>query len=132
VPVNQFNIGDSIGEAGAANGAIGSINHQSVWSTGYDNGDSVNSLNVRFEATDAASYYENTSSRDAIFNHAVSGAMMADFVAQAQEVVAATANTPTTTAGQITRQFAGLPPCGDVFTSGFAIPRCQAAGAWLD
>src|SRR5680860_225579 len=35
VPMNQFNIGDSIGEGEAAEGTIGSTNHQTVWSTGY-------------------------------------------------------------------------------------------------
>jgi cysteine-rich repeat protein len=117
VPDNQFNIGDSIGEGQSEDGTIGSINHESVWSTGYDSSDSVNSLNERFEAKDAASYYENTSNRDAIFNHAVSGAMMADFVAQAREVVAATANTPTATAGQITFLLGNNDVCVDDLAS---------------
>jgi cysteine-rich repeat protein len=89
VPSYQFNIGDSIGEGEAANGTIGSINHETVWSTGYDANDSVNSLNERFEYTNATEYYENNSSRDAIFNHAVSGATMADFAVQANDIVAA-------------------------------------------
>jgi len=53
VPLNQFNIGDSIGEGEAANGTIGDPNHETVWSTGYDAGDTVESLNERFEYTDA-------------------------------------------------------------------------------
>lgn len=87
VPLNQFNIGDSIGEAEAANGTIGDPNHQAVWSTGWDGGDVVNSLNERFEARDAAGYIENNSSRDAAINQAVSGAQMIDFASQAQAVV---------------------------------------------
>ncbi|MBT8048270.1 MAG: hypothetical protein HKN57_10310 [Xanthomonadales bacterium] len=87
VPLNQFNIGDSIGEAEAANGTIGAANHQAVWSTGYDGGDIVNSLNERFEARDSAGYFENNSLRDGAINQAVSGAVMADFATQAQAVV---------------------------------------------
>jgi lysophospholipase L1-like esterase len=88
VPLNQFNIGDSIGEGEAANGTIGAANHQAVWSTGYDGGDVVNSLNERFEARDAAGYLENNSIRDSAINQAVSGAVMADFANQANAVVA--------------------------------------------
>ena len=87
VPLNQFNIGDSIGEGEAANGSIGEANHQAVWSTGYDGGDVVYSLNERFEALDAAAYLENNATRDASINQAVSGAVMADFASQAQNVV---------------------------------------------
>ncbi|MDX1556312.1 MAG: DUF4215 domain-containing protein, partial [Xanthomonadales bacterium] len=54
VPLNQFNIGDSIGEAEAADGTIGSINHDRVWSTGYAAGDVVDAVNERFESLDAA------------------------------------------------------------------------------
>jgi len=89
VPSYQFNIGDSIGEGEAADGTIGEAHHETVWSTGYNIGDSVFSLNERFENTDAAYYYENNSSRDALFNHAISGAVMADFAAQANDVIAA-------------------------------------------
>jgi cysteine-rich repeat protein len=110
-PDNQFNIGDSIGEAEAANGTIGSINHQHVWSTGYDGGDVVDSVNERFEAADGAAYYENNSARDGTFNHAVSGAEMADFAAQATEVVAATAATPTGDAGMVTIMLGGNDVC---------------------
>jgi lysophospholipase L1-like esterase len=88
VPLNQFNVGDSIGEGEAANGTIGAANHQAVWSTGYDGGDVVNSLNERFEARDSAGYFENNSLRDSAINQAVSGAVMADFAGQAQAVVA--------------------------------------------
>ena len=103
VPLNQFNIGDSIGEGEAANGTIGDPNHETVWSTGYDAGDSVNSLNERFEANSAADYYENNLSRDSMFNHAVSGAVMADFAAQAGDIVSAAYSAiPSGSAGMIT------------------------------
>ena len=103
VPLNQFNIGDSIGEGEAAYGIIGLPNHETVWSTGYDASDSLESLNERFEYTDAGSYYENNEARDPVFNHAVSGAVMADFAAQAGYIVTAAYNsTPSGTAGMIT------------------------------
>ena len=102
VPGNQFNIGDSIGEGEAAQGDIGNPHHETVWSTGYDGSDSVNSLNERFEAAAPVDYYENTAGRDAVFNHALSGAVMADFAAQAQAVVTATAQTPAAEAGMVT------------------------------
>ncbi|HUT41620.1 MAG TPA: SGNH/GDSL hydrolase family protein [Gammaproteobacteria bacterium] len=101
-PGNQFNIGDSIGEGEAAYNDIGNSNHETVWSTGHDGGDSVASLNERIEAVVAAYYYENNPSRDAVFNRAVSGAVMADFAAQAQGVVTASAQTPTADAGMVT------------------------------
>ena len=94
VPGNQFNIGDSIGEGEAADGTIGQPHHETVWSTGYDGGDSVNSFNERFEAIAAADYYENNASRDPLFNHAVSGAEMIDFASQAQGIAAAAVQTP--------------------------------------
>lgn len=102
VPVNQFNVGDSIGEGEAADGTIGESHHETVWSTGYDAGDSVNSLNERFENSNATDYYENNSDRDGTFNQAISGADMADFQAQAQKIVTATAGTQTENAGMIT------------------------------
>jgi len=102
VPGSQFNIGDSIGEGEAAQGDIGNPHHETVWSTGYDSNDSVDSLNERFEAASPVDYYENTASRDTVFNHAVSGAVMADFAAQAQAVVTATAQTPAAEAGMVT------------------------------
>lgn len=101
-PLNQFNIGDSIGEGEAADGTIGESHHETVWSTGYDAGDTVYSLNERFEATDPEGYYENNADRDSTFNVAVSGATMADFVTQANEVVNKAANTPSGKAGMIT------------------------------
>ena len=101
VPANQFNVGDSIGEGEAANGTIGSANHQLVWSSGYDGGDSVDSLNERFEVLDAAAYTENNASRDGAINQAVSGAVMADFAAQAQAVAAQASNVPPGTAGMV-------------------------------
>jgi lysophospholipase L1-like esterase len=103
IPINQFTIGDSIGEGEAANDTIGDPNHETVWSTGYEAADSVESLNERFENTDTADYYENNAERDPIFNHAVSGAVMADFAAQASAIVAAAASaTPPDRAGMIT------------------------------
>jgi lysophospholipase L1-like esterase len=101
-PLNQFAIGDSIGEGEAADNAIGEMHHETVWSTGYDASDSVAALNERFEAADPAGYYENNSVRDPIFNVAVSGSEMADFVAQANQVIAGAQNTPTGQAGLVT------------------------------
>jgi lysophospholipase L1-like esterase len=100
-PGNQFNSGDSIGEGEAADNTIGEAHHENVWSTGYEGGDSVNSFNERFEAFTPA-YYENNASRDALFNQAASGAVMADFEAQAQAVAAAAALTPSGVAGAVT------------------------------
>ena len=87
VPFNQFSIGDSIGEGEAAEGTIGEAYHFLVWSTGYDQNDGVYSLNERFDFFCPEQYYENNADRDPIFNHAVSGATMADFVSQASEIV---------------------------------------------
>jgi len=113
VPMNQFNIGDSIGEGEAANGTIGSINHQTVWSTGYDGGDSVNAMNERFEAIDSAAYYENNASRDNDFNKAISGSVMADFAPQAEAIVTAASGLPDGTAGMITVLMGNNDVCAD-------------------
>jgi lysophospholipase L1-like esterase len=90
VPSNQFNIGDSIGEGEAAYGEpykdIGAAHHDIVWSTGYNTNDIVYSLNERFEDIDPASYTENSVTMDSLFNKAVSGSKMANFVSQASEV----------------------------------------------
>ena len=113
VPLNQFNIGDSIGEAEAANGTIGDPNHETVWSTGYETGDSVESLNERFETESATEYFENNAARDAIFNQAVSGSVMADFAAQAGGIVAAADSAvPPDTAGMITILLGSNDVCG--------------------
>jgi len=101
-PANQFNIGDSIGEGEAANGVIGQKYHETVWSTGYDGGDSVNTFNERYESSAPVDYYENTAGRDPIFNKADSGSDMADFVWQAQNIIASVAQTPTGNAGRVT------------------------------
>ena len=102
-PCNQFNIGDSIGEGEAADNTIGEVHHEVVWSTGYDPYDVVHSLNERFEDADTWGHYdENNAAQDSIFNHAVSGAVMADFVTQANEVVAAASATPSGKAGMVT------------------------------
>ena len=102
IPVNQFNIGDSIGEGEAADGTIGEAHHETVWSTGYNGSDSVNSFNEQFETALPENYYENNVSRDPVFNHAVSGSVMADFAEQAQNIVTASAQTPADQAGLIT------------------------------
>lgn len=87
VPSNQFNIGDSIGEGEAADNVIGSSNHDTVWSTGYNSNDIVYSLNERFEDVDSASYTENSVTMDSTFNKAVSGNKMEHFASQSGEVV---------------------------------------------
>lgn len=111
VPANQFNAGDSIGEGEAADGTIGEAHHETVWSTGYDGGDIVNSLNERFESKNAPNYYENNSSRDSAFNKAESGAEMAGFVAQANGIVASAAGTGG--AGQVTVMLGNNDVCAD-------------------
>jgi len=62
---NQFNIGDSIGEGEAADNTIGEARHETVWSTGYDGGDDVNSLNERFDSIPPDVYYENNAASGA-------------------------------------------------------------------
>ncbi len=117
VPSNQFNVGDSIGEGEAANGTIGAANHQLVWSTGYDGGDSVNSLNERFEVLDSVAYTENNASRDGAINQAVSGAVMADFAAQAQAVATQAAAVPPGTAGMVSILLGNNDVCADDIAS---------------
>ena len=112
-PANQFNIGDSIGEGEAADGTIGEKHHETVWSTGFAPGDGVDSFNERYEAMDPENYYENDPFRDPIFNHADSGADMADFAAQAQTVIAAAAQTPTGKAGMVTVLLGSNDVCAD-------------------
>ena len=102
-PLNQFNSGDSIGEAQAADSNIFNITdkfHEHVWSTGY--GVNVNSYNNRFEAATPSLYTGNDSTLDAVFNHAVSGAVMADFESQAQGIVADAEALPEGKAGMVT------------------------------
>ncbi|MEJ8568062.1 SGNH/GDSL hydrolase family protein [Elongatibacter sediminis] len=113
VPLNQFNIGDSIGEGEAANGTIGDPNHETVWSTGYDGGDAVNALNERFESRDPIGYYENNSSRDGAFNQAISGSVMADFASQAQSVATAAQSIPDGAAGMVTVLLGNNDVCAD-------------------
>ena len=113
VPMNQFNIGDSIGEGEAADDTIGSTNHQTVWSTGYAGGDSVNAINERFEATDSAAYTENNASRDDAFNQAISGSVMADFVPQVQAVANAASSLPDGSAGMVTVLLGNNDVCAD-------------------
>lgn len=101
-PENQFNIGDSIGEGEAADGTIGEAHHETVWSTGYNLGDSVNAFNERYDIAVPMKYYENNASRDGLFNHAVSGSVMADFAGQAQSIISASAQTPSGDASMVT------------------------------
>lgn len=112
-PVNQFHIGDSIGEVEAADGTIGEPHHETVWSTGYDGGDIVASFNERFEGIDPDAYYENNAARDPTFNHAASGATMANFASQAQDIVTATQTTPSGTAGMVTVFLGNNDVCAD-------------------
>ena len=93
-PLNLFNIGNSIGEGIAADGSIGTVHHETVWSTGFDSVDSVFSLNERFEQVAPLAYYENTADRDVIFNKAVEGDEMEDFTVQASKVVEETGEQP--------------------------------------
>ena len=102
VPLSLFTIGDSIGEGEAADGTIGKVQHDTVWSTGYNPNDIVYSVNERFENFCQTDYYENNAVRDATFNHAVSGAVMADFATQANEVVSSVIATPSGKAGMVT------------------------------
>lgn len=113
LPDNQFNIGDSIGEGEAADGTIGELHHETVWSTGYDGGDSVNSFNERFDTAAPVEYYENNAGRDPVFNHALSGSVMADFAAQAQAVITSMAQTPSNDAGVITVFLGNNDVCAD-------------------
>ena len=99
-PLNLFNIGNSIGEGIAADGTIGSVHHETVWSTGYAS-DIVFSLNERFMDADPPGYYANSANRDSIFNHAVEGDEIKDFKTQAIEVVADADATPSRTVGMV-------------------------------
>jgi len=112
-PPNLFNIGDSIGEGEAADGTIGAKRHGSVWSTGYDSGDIVYSLNERFETIDPTGFCENNAVRDAVFNHANSGAEMDDFADQAEEIIAAAATTPSGKVGKVAILLGGNDVCAD-------------------
>lgn len=102
VPANLFNIGDSIGEAEAANGILRSYHHDKVWSTGYGADDEVNSFNARFAASCPTVFEANSETRDALFNQAITGSDMSDFADQAQAVVSAAAATSAQQAGMIT------------------------------
>ena len=116
-PENQFNIGDSIGEGEAADGTIGEPHHETVWSTGYNLSDSVNAFNERFEAVAAINYFENNASRDVIFNHALSGAVMADFAGQAQAIITATTQTPGNDASMVTVFLGNNDVCADTMAN---------------
>ena len=113
VPSNLFNIGDSIGEGEAADDIIGKAQHDTVWSTGYNPNDVAFSLNERFENFCPTNYYENNAARDTIFNHAVSGADMADFAAQASAVASKAIETPSGKAGMVTILLGNNDVCAD-------------------
>ena len=102
LPANLFNIGDSIGVGQAANNNIFALAlPEHVWSTGYQSGDAVFSLNERFEALGAGDFRENSENRNPVFNHAFSGGVMADFAAQAQGVVVQAGLLPEQKAGMV-------------------------------
>jgi lysophospholipase L1-like esterase len=113
VPANQFNIGDSIGVAEASNGTIGQAHPETVWSTGYNGSDSVATLNERLEALLPVTYYENNAARNSILNHAVSGAVMADFATQAQGVINASSQVPGSEAGNVVVLLGNNDVCAD-------------------
>jgi cysteine-rich repeat protein len=111
IPINQYNIGDSIGEGEAADGSIGEAHHDIVWSTGYNTTDTALTMNERFEASDPDAYNENSVTMDGRYNKAISGAVMADFASQAGSVVSeAEANGG---AGMITILLGNNDVCGD-------------------
>jgi hypothetical protein len=101
-PLNLFNIGNSIGEAIAADGTIGSSNHDTVWSTGHEQHDDVYTLNERFDDMDPSGFFENKSTRDPIFNHAIEGDEMEDFADQANAMILAAGETPSGKVGMVT------------------------------
>ena len=59
------------------------------------------------------SYYSNDSEKDHIFNHAVSGATMGDFVSQANEIVVAVDTDPIRKAGMATVLLGNNDVCAD-------------------
>ena len=99
--MNQFTIGDSIGEGEAADGTIDELHHEAVWATGFAPSDVVYSLNERFEDNEPIGYFENDAATDSIFNQAETGAVMAEFELQANAVVTAAENTPSNMAGMV-------------------------------
>ena len=85
IPFNLFAVGDSISEGEAAEGDIGAAHHESVWSSGYDAnfGPDRASLNERLENRYPEVFQANAAGAlDTVFNHARSGATMADFLNQ--------------------------------------------------
>jgi len=113
-PLNLFSIGDSIGEGITAYGDPDlAAHHETVWSTGYDSGDTVYSLNERFADTDPTGFYANTEPRDGIFNHAVEGDEMLNFYDQAMAVVGAASAAPSGTVGMITVLLGNNDVCTD-------------------
>lgn len=73
----------------------------------------VSSLNERLEAQDAVAYYENNATRDPTFNHAVSGAVMADFAGQVSKIVSAISVVPGGSAGMVSVLLGANDVCAD-------------------
>jgi len=117
VPVNLFNIGDSIGEGEAAYGTRFELNHDVVWSTGYNPGDRVFSINERLEGLESTRYYENNSDRDPVFNMALSGSEMINFASQASDVVTAASTPPYRRAGMVTLLLGANDVCAETLES---------------
>lgn len=111
IPVNQYNIGDSIGEGEAADGTIGEAHHDIVWSSGYNTADTALTINERFEAIDPSWYNENNITMDGKYNKAISGAVMADFASQASAVVSEAQSSGG--AGMVTILLGNNDVCGD-------------------
>lgn len=85
IPFNLFTVGDSITEAEAAESDLGTPHHESVWSSGYASqyGPDSLSLNERFAARYPEVFQANSAGTlDIVFNHAKSGAVMANFPGQ--------------------------------------------------
>lgn len=101
VPVNLFNIGDSIGEAEAADNVVGSHHHNKVWSTGFDGSDSIYSFNERFGDKCPARFQKNDATMDWSFNQAITGSVMSDFADQASRVTNSVKQTDAAKAGMI-------------------------------
>jgi lysophospholipase L1-like esterase len=117
IPLNLFNIGDSIGEGEAADGTIGEAHHESVWSTGYDFSDGVYSFNEQYENADAQRYDENSADTDDMFNRAESGAVMDKFALQAAEVVTEAGKTFSGRAGMISFLLGSNDVCAEDLSS---------------
>ncbi len=117
VPENLFNIGDSIGEAEAAQNVIGRHHHDKVWSTGFDESDEVFSFNERFSDLCPKRFQKNDAAMDNYFNQAISGSVMSDFAKQASNIVNLAMQTTTGTASMITIYLGNNDVCSDSLES---------------